>query len=229
MGGIASSRDETSYQGMFDHMIADDTKTTAVRAREPVQKRARETRSRIIDAAGYIFAEYGFEAATTTMIAERADTSIGSLYTHFTDKIEIFLEILAAHSEAVYRYAEGQVMGIVERGEPPDVAFDRLVPGLFQAHMLAGKLNYEMNRFVVMNEEAMRINAEWEAREDVLIVRFLDHFRDRMKTEDIESAAVIIHRSFHEVFIHLFRNRGRVDEGRILSEFVRMLKGGILK
>ena len=80
-----------------------------------------------------------------------------------------------------------------------------------------------------MNERAEAMHAEWEAKEDDLIIGFLGHFRDQIRTDDPESAAVIIHRSLHEVFQHLFRNQDRVDETRMLAEFVRMLKMSLLK
>jgi AcrR family transcriptional regulator len=200
-----------------------------VRIKEPVQKRSKETRARIIEAAGLVFAEHGFEAATTTMIAREAGLSIGSIYAHFVDKIDIFVEILAAHSESVYRYVEEGIDRIIREQDPSEQAIERLVMGTYRAHKRAGKLNYEMKRFVMMNERAEKIYWDWESREDELILRFLEHFRDRITIEDLESAAVVMHRSFHEVFIHLFRNRGRVDEQRILSEFIRMLKGYLME
>jgi AcrR family transcriptional regulator len=200
-----------------------------VRVREPVQKRARETRQRIVEAARAVIAEHGFDAATTTMIAERAHTSIGSVYAHFPDKIEIFLEILAAQSEAVYRYSEQQMGDIIAGGEAFESALQHLIPGLYRAHRLVGKLNYELTRFVLMNERAEQIDAEWEAREDELIIRFLEHYRDRVRIEDRKSAAVIIHRSLHEVFQYLFQHRDRVDERSVLGELVRMLEGYIIR
>jgi len=205
-----------------------DTAGAAVRIKEPVQKRSKETRARIIEAAGPVFSEHGFDAATTTMIAREAGLSIGSIYAHFPDKIEIFTEILAAHCEAVCRYVQEAIDVIIREGDVSDTALKRLIMGTYQAHKRAGKLNYEMKRFVLMNERAETIYWGWESREDELILRFLEHFRNRTTIEDLESAAVIVHRSFHEVFIHLFRNRGRVDEERILSEFIRMLKGYLL-
>jgi AcrR family transcriptional regulator len=201
-----------------------ETGGSVVRIKEPVQKRSKETRARIVEAAGLVFAEHGFEAATTTMIAQRAGLSIGSIYAHFNDKIDIFIEILAAHCESVYRYVEEGIDEIIRGGEASEEAVEGLIMGTYRAHKRVGKLNYEMKRFVLMNERAEDIYWAWEAKEDELIGRFLERFCDRTKVKDLESAAVIVHRSFHEVFIHLFRNRDRVDEQRILSEFARMLK-----
>jgi AcrR family transcriptional regulator len=210
-------------------MGALESGSTALRIKEPVQRRAKETHNRIIEAARAVFAEHGFDAATTTMIAEGAGVSIGSVYAHFEDKIEIFIEILAAHSEAVYRYSEAQVTRIMEGNEEPGATLDWLIAGMYQAHKLSGKLNFEMTRFVLMNERAEKIHAEWEAKEDELIISFLRHFRDKIRTDDPSAAALIVHRSLHEVFQYLFRNRDRVDETRVLAEFTRMLKRSLLR
>src|SRR5260370_33396591 len=40
----------------------------------------------ILQAAGQVFSEGGFDVATTTLIAQRAHTAIGSLYAYFPNK-----------------------------------------------------------------------------------------------------------------------------------------------
>ncbi len=44
----------------------------------------------MLDAAGHVFAETGFDGATTEAIAERAGVSIGSLYQYFPNKEALF-------------------------------------------------------------------------------------------------------------------------------------------
>jgi len=46
----------------------------------PQQARSRERFNRILDAAAELFAEIGYESATTDEIAKRANTSAGGLY-----------------------------------------------------------------------------------------------------------------------------------------------------
>ncbi|WP_051304369.1 TetR/AcrR family transcriptional regulator [Calidithermus chliarophilus] len=58
--------------------------------RLPRQLRSRRRVNRILDAAAQLFAEAGFEAATTNAIAERAGISIGSLYQYFPNKAALF-------------------------------------------------------------------------------------------------------------------------------------------
>ncbi|MCB9622003.1 MAG: TetR/AcrR family transcriptional regulator [Sandaracinus sp.] len=58
--------------------------------RVPTQARSRRRYEAILDAAAAVFAETGFEGATTEAIAQRAGTSIGSLYQFFPNKRALF-------------------------------------------------------------------------------------------------------------------------------------------
>ena len=62
--------------------------------RVPKQKRARETRQKILDATLELLEEAGIEKVSTNAIARRAGVNIASLYKYFPDKYEI-LKILA--------------------------------------------------------------------------------------------------------------------------------------
>ena len=79
-------------------MADSQTPSTSMR-RQPQQKRSKERVERILDAAAEIFAEIGYEAATTHAIAARAETAIGSLYQFFPDKLAIFHALELRHME----------------------------------------------------------------------------------------------------------------------------------
>lgn len=69
--------------------------------RLPKQKRSQQRVERILEAAAEVFAEVGYEVATTHAIAARAGTAIGSLYQFFPDKLAIFHALEARHMEQV--------------------------------------------------------------------------------------------------------------------------------
>lgn len=58
--------------------------------RSPTQARSRRRYEAILDAAGLVFSEVGYEGATMEAIALRAGTSIGSLYQFFPNKRALF-------------------------------------------------------------------------------------------------------------------------------------------
>lgn len=58
--------------------------------RVPTQERGKRRVEAILDAAAEVFAEVGFEAATIDQIAERAESSVGSVYQFFGSKDDLF-------------------------------------------------------------------------------------------------------------------------------------------
>src|SRR3954454_13961534 len=67
-----------------------------VARRVPTQERSKKRVQKIVDAASLVFAEEGYEAATMEGIAARAETSIGSIYQFFPNKLSLF-NALARH------------------------------------------------------------------------------------------------------------------------------------
>lgn len=63
------------------------------------QKRA--SRARILEAARALFERSGYEAATVRMIAAEAGLSIGGVFSHFTDKLDILFHLRAERLAAL--------------------------------------------------------------------------------------------------------------------------------
>jgi AcrR family transcriptional regulator len=102
--------------------------------REPQQSRSQELVDRLLDGAATLFAEVGYEAATTNAIAEKAGVSIGSLYRYFPDR----KALLAALADRHVR----QLRALHDRVFTPDVVYlplpvllDRLIDPFVELHM----------------------------------------------------------------------------------------------
>ena len=194
------------------------------RIKKPVQKRSIETRNRIINTAKDLFSELGFDATNTNLIARRSGLSIGSVYAHFTNKLEIFHTILEDFSKEVFGYLRESIQRIIQDQNSLNEAIDLLVHGLFEAHMLNGHLNAEMDKFILMDEKAGKIRADWEAKTNREILNLINHFKNDISLTDKDAAVTVIHRSIHEVFQYLYKNRNSLDEKAVLNEFVTMLQ-----
>src|SRR6201988_1036651 len=57
------------------------------------ERRLEHTRSLLLDAAGEVFAEKGFMAASLDDIASAAGYTKGAIYKHFATKEDLFLEV----------------------------------------------------------------------------------------------------------------------------------------
>ena len=58
-----------------------------------------QTRADLLDAAGRVFAQRGYSAATVEEIAERAGYSHGAVYSNFASKEELFLAVFERYME----------------------------------------------------------------------------------------------------------------------------------
>jgi AcrR family transcriptional regulator len=68
-------------------------------AREPKRERGKLRVTALLDAGATVFAEKGYDAATMTEIAARANTAIGSLYQFFPSKEALVDALLARYGE----------------------------------------------------------------------------------------------------------------------------------
>jgi AcrR family transcriptional regulator len=71
--------------------------TSATLRRRPQQNRAEVRRASFLKAAEDLFGTVGYEAATMTAIAERAQASIGTLYDYFPDKQALALVLITQY------------------------------------------------------------------------------------------------------------------------------------
>ena len=88
----------------------DDKKT-------PRTERGRKTLRKLLDAAAGEFGDHGFHEASISSITRRAGVALGTFYTYFDSKDEIFRALVADMSEAVKHAAREAIapdMGALE-------------------------------------------------------------------------------------------------------------------
>ena len=69
--------------------------------KQPRTERGRKTLRKLLDAAALEFGDHGFHEASISSITRRAGVALGSFYTYFDSKDEIFRALVADMSEAV--------------------------------------------------------------------------------------------------------------------------------
>ena len=146
--------------------------------RVPTQERSRRRLTAIVDAAAEIFAESGYEAATMEAIAKRADTSIGSVYQFFPNKLAVF-RAMAQRCIARTRDTFVEVLG----DDPVSRPWEELADGMIDA-------------FAVMVRQDAGSRALW---------RNLSLYSEYAKDDDamirtfVDSAALIIAAHGHDL------------------------------
>ncbi len=101
--------------------------------RQPVQERGQHRIESLLDAADAVFAEVGYERATTNAIAARAGASVGSLYQFFDDK-RALLDALTQRYHTQLRAVHELVLTPETAQLPLEEIYDRVLRALADFH-----------------------------------------------------------------------------------------------
>jgi AcrR family transcriptional regulator len=96
------------------HELVSDLEQAASMRTEPIQERGAARVDALLDAAAAVVDEIGYDRLTTAMVAEKAGSSIGTVYRYFPDRIAL---LQGLRDRAVARFRRAVVTGAEERGE----------------------------------------------------------------------------------------------------------------
>jgi AcrR family transcriptional regulator len=107
-------------------------------SRQPRTERGRKTRDKLLQAAETEFGEKGFHDASISGITHRAGVALGSFYTYFKSKEEIFRALVGYMSHRVRAWIGERISGATDRlsaermGLQAYLEFVREHPGLYR-------------------------------------------------------------------------------------------------
>jgi AcrR family transcriptional regulator len=88
------------------------------------------TRQRLLGAARRLFTSRGYEAATIRDIASEAELSTGAVFASFSDKADLFNEVIIADCEALFQ----QMAAVEDAGSAAETLLNLLTLGYDQHH-----------------------------------------------------------------------------------------------
>jgi AcrR family transcriptional regulator len=150
------------------------------------------TESRLLEAAGEIFAEVGYRAATVRQICEKAGANIAAVNYHFGDKEGLYMAVLRSVPDA---HAEKFP---ADRGLPP---------GATAEQRLAGYIESLLNR--VFDEGRPGWHTKIMAREMIEPTRALDTL--------VADVALPVHQELASIVRELLGSRATEDAVRLCT------------
>lgn len=210
--------------------------------RIPVQKRSRETRQHILEAARDMFSRRGYHGANVKEIAKLAGVAVGSFYAYFPDKASLFLEI----TEGYYREIFAPVRGTMERAarshlldtdDGRKMLIGDLVEALYRAHTIEPELHREILLMILSagkgsgdrgrGTEVYRVVRERVETMDREVQSWIKHIIEGYsRSADPETTAAIVFRTAEETIhrLKLFPQTMPPAED-VLPELARLLHG----
>ncbi len=102
-----------------------------------------DTRSRIIDVARSLFAQYGYEATSNRMIVETLGITTAAIYYHFDSKLTLYQEVDASTRKYVYSLFE-EALAVT----PPRL--DEQVRAIFEVAHQLNNTDRSLSRFLMV-------------------------------------------------------------------------------
>jgi AcrR family transcriptional regulator len=121
-------------------------------------QRRQQTRARLLEAAGQVFARQGFHAATLDEVAEAAGYTKGAVYSNFATKDELFLALLDERVAA--QLQQLQALYAIESSEALRAALRGRTEQEFAAARDFGVLMVEFSLYAMRNPAAQAELAE---------------------------------------------------------------------
>jgi AcrR family transcriptional regulator len=121
-------------------------------------QRRQQTRARLLDAAGQVFARRGFHAATVDEVADAAGYTKGAVYSNFANKDELFLALLDQRLAAQLQQVEA--LYAIESSEELLAAMRGRTEQEFAAARDFGVLSLEFSLYAMRNPAAQAELAE---------------------------------------------------------------------
>lgn len=152
--------------------------------RVPAQERSKQRVERILESAAHVFAEAGYEAATMEAIAERAETSIGSIYQFFPNKLAVFHALARRYLDRVRELMDVMTQGpLLTHATWPEI-LDASIDAWSEFHendpgFHAVWVGLHLTEEVISEGEAL--NRELSRRLEAILAQKLPHLPARMR------------------------------------------------
>jgi len=208
---------------------ADKVMAKKRKTRAPVQQRSVEKKGKILDAAYKVFCAKGFYKTTTVEIARRAGVSIGSLYSYFVDKNDLFSVVLDRYDSEFDALRARTVAPVGGKARTPAETVRTILTALLEEHEASRALNREI-KMLSFSDPAIAARVERQAEKIQEAVRAnLASRRGELRLADLDAAAVVIWKTISGVVDCLVFEPPVIDRQRIIEATVDALSAYVLK
>ena len=181
-----------------------------------------ETRNRLIAAGERLFSQKGFHNTTSKEIATEAGVAIGSFYAYFVDKKALFIDVLKKHSLEVFDSISKVRLEDIGNTDPMGL-LAALIKAIIVAHEISPEFHRELTVMVHSDPEIRTVMDGWQEEATARIRETLALWKDRIRTKDLEAAAVLIYETL-EAAVHRIKLYGLdIKEERLVDELSDML------
>jgi AcrR family transcriptional regulator len=191
--------------------------------RKPIQSRSIHTKEKILDSAMALFCEKGYYKTTTNEIAQRAQVSIGSLYSYYKDKDTIFFEILERYHEK-FDMAKNEILSNAELIQSDRKLWLRaLIENLIRVHEETKELNRELNVLSYYHPQVAEILAQNRKKTLEATIGHFSAHPGRQGARDLEAAATVTFDLISATVDRIVFGKNEIDRDRLIDAAIDLV------
>ena len=160
-------------------------------ARTPTQKRSIEKKQRIKDAAFELMAEKGYHNTSSNEIARKADLSIGTFYSYFKDKKELYKELVGDIYEYVLS-STGSSMDKIPEDMDPRAMTELIIGSILKSHYYKKDFQKEIASLSCQSEEFRMIEDQYRSHVPEFFLNIINDSGMRLRIKDPSLSANIV-------------------------------------
>jgi AcrR family transcriptional regulator len=191
--------------------------------REPVQQRGKEKKARIIMATRKLLNSLDYEAVTTNKIAGEAGVSVGTFYSYFKDKRDVFLAVIRQYSKDIFSEMIAHIHEMKQGPARLEGVVRTLILVAKKRHDHEKGLHKQMLVQSIRDSDVQKLALMEEGRADSLIREILSQYTDQIDVKDMDAAIFLVATCVEEMIHHLILYGSPIPEDRVFEELSRMV------
>ncbi len=185
--------------------------------RNPKQTRSISMKEKILNSALQLFCEKGYYNTTTNEIAQRAEVSIGSLYSYFKDKDTIFLEVVDRYQDK-FQMAKNDMISNLNLLKTDHKAWLRvLIEHLIKVHEESKELNRELNVLSYYNPKVAEVLEDQNRKTLQATIDYFMQLKNDLKSEDIEATAIVTFDLISATVDRIVFGKNEIERKRLIN------------
>jgi len=190
--------------------------------RTPTQKRSIEKKQRIKDAAFELMAQNGYHNTSSNEIAKKADVSIGTFYSYYKDKKELYTELVGDIYDYVINETGSAMNDIPDNMDDRSLA-ELAIGMLLKSHYYRKDFQKEIASLSCQSEEFKAIEDQYKSRVPDFFLGMIEKSGAGLRVNDVDLAARIILTTVESVIHETVFNGDGSQDDKVVKELADLV------
>lgn len=194
--------------------------------RTPKQQRSIDKKNLIKTSALKLISENGYHNTSTNEIAKAAGISIGTLYSYFKDKKDIYKELVLDLYEGTLSQIDEEAFG---QNVKPYELIHGYVEMVLKTHEYMTNFQKEIASLTLQYEEFYQLDVQSHALITNKLMTLMVEHKELLRVSDFSLASLIVRNSIESVIHEVMFHPNDYDKSNVIDEITNLLCNYLFK